>query len=557
MKHLILYSAMSLALLSSNAYASITVNADGTPTAQTLANTTEIYLSGTAALQEIIERSLLIGTTDGICKAGTVRKYQDKPSSGANQIAYLCEFNKGAGLNPIINTLATHPKVWKNNLLLYKRNEGGSLLGILPVANNLPTAFLNVTANLGSCTPTTAGSFVATVACDFSTSNNNNHIPDFGVSDQEPRVFNVANGNAPTGTPTISSNYKTIPGVDALFGIAVTTKLRNALQEAQFGTTSTCVASETESCMPTLSSGQIAAIFAAYPAPTAPATLPVAGAGKFHDWKQFKIGATGDLWTNASSANKATSSKLHICSRNSGAGTKVALGMVFLDNACNPAASKVVSQADYMGTGEIAGSAPVPESAIRPTVHVTSSLGGFDECMDELDLDTENNSGAFDSTQYQGSRWAIGYTVMERNATRSKSYRFIKVDGVAPTLLNVASGQYPFWAETIYLYRISTNPLIGDKQTLINEMINAFGKPAILSLANVSATHSFGISGHLAIPNAVHPATANGALNLSNPINPLSYSIYPSAGTNATNNCRVPLIYSTTTNNLQGIQLNP
>ncbi|MFZ2726245.1 MAG: hypothetical protein WAX77_08350 [Methylococcaceae bacterium] len=557
MKKLLLASAIGMALFNNASYAAITVNADGTPTAATLANTTEVYLSGAGALQTLIEKALLIGTKDGLCKTGTVRKYQDSGTNGSNQVAYLCEFNKGTGLNAVLNTLSTHPNTWKSNLLLYKRNEGGSLPGLVPVANNLPLTFLNVKANPGVCTPVSAGIFAATVSCEYSSTNNNSHVPDFGVSDQEPRLFTIANGNSPVGTPAILSNYKITPGVDAIFGIAVTTKLRNALQEAQFGRTSTCVGAETESCMPSLSTGQIAAIFGAYNAPVAPATLPAVGAGKIHDWKQLKIGATGDLWTNASSANQATSSKVHICSRTIGAGAKVAFGTAFLSTGCNPSAPKVVGQADYLGKDEVVGSAPVLESATRPIVHVAASLSSVDECLDELDLDANNTTGAFDSTQYVGTRWAIGYTAIERNATRSKAYRYIKVDGAAPTLENVASGKYNFWSEVVYVYRNATNPLIGDRLTLINEFINSFGRPAVVSLANTDATHSFGVSGHLAVPNAAHPAPANGLVDLANPINTLSYAIYPGTSTNSTNNCRVPLIYSTTSNNTQGIQLNP
>ena len=554
MNKLVLASAIGLALFNHPLYAAISVNADATPTAATLADTTQIYLSGAGALQEIIEKSLLIGTKDGICKTGTVRKYQDRPTNGSNQVAYLCELNKGVSLNPVLNTLATHPQTWKNNLLLYKTNEGGSLQGTVPVANRLPLAFLNVVANTGTCTPVTAGAFLATTACDYSATNNTSQIPDFGVSDQEPKAFTIASGNAPAGTPPLAVNSKVVPGVDAVFGIAVTTKLRNAMQEAQFGTNDACVGAETESCMPSLSTQQIASLFAGYTAPFAPVVNPVAGSGKIHDWKQFKIGATGDLWTNASASNKATSSKVHICSRTIGAGAKLAFGMRFLDTTCNPAASKVVEQADYAGSKEIAGSAPVLESAVRPIVHVAASLSSVDECLDELDLDTENTSGAFDSTQYKGSRWAIGYTATERNSNRAKSYRFIKVDGYSPTLANVASGKYRFWSEAVYLYRNVTSPLTGDKLTLVNEMINSFSKPAVISLANVAATHSFGVSGHLAIPNAAHPAPANGLVDLNNPVNPFSFAISPGTGANATNNCRVPLIYSTVNNNLQGIQ---
>lgn len=556
MKKLLLGAAISSALFGGAAHAAIAVNANGTPTAATLANTTSVYLSGSSALQELVERSLLTGTKDGICKTGTVRKYQDAGTLGSNQVAYLCEMNIGSTLNPILTALSKHTG-WKANLLLYKRNEGGSLQGTVPVANNLSIPFLDVTTNTGMCAPTSAGLFVATVNCDYSATNNNIHSPDFGISDVEPKIFTIASGNAPTGTPNIAAGYKIVPGVAAVFGVVVGTKLRNALQEAQFGVGDACVASETEACMPSLSSTQIADIFAAYPAPIAPLTIPAAGAGKLHDWKQFKVGTT-DLWSGASAAYRPASSKVHICSRTIGSGTKAQFGVRFLDNACNPAGSKLVSQADYVGSNENGGAA-IAETAIRPMVHTMASAGGLAECLDELDLDSNNTSGSFDSSQYSGLRWSIGYQSLDKNANRSKSYRFIKVDNVAPTLKNVANGTYHDWVESVYLYRNgSVSPLTGDRATLVNEMINSFGKPAVLAAVNTSsATHAFGTSGFLAVPNTIHPAPADGKVNLTNPVNPLSFAIYPGTSGNASNNCRVPLLYSTPSNNAQGIQLVP
>jgi ABC-type phosphate transport system substrate-binding protein len=555
MKKLLLGAAVSSALLGGAAHAAISVNADGTPTQATLSNTTQVYLSGSSALQELVERALVAANVqDGICKTGTVRKYQDAGTSGSNQVAYLCELNAGASNNPVLTALSKHAATWKSNLLLYKRNEGGSLQGTVPVANNLSIAFLNVTSNTGTCTPVSSGLFAATVNCDYSSTNNNSHIPDFGISDVEPKIFTVASGNAPTGTANLAAGYKVVPGVAAVFGVVVGTSLRNALQEAQFGVGDACVGSETEACMPSLSSIQIADIFSAYPAPNPGLTNPVAGAGKIHDWKQFKVGSS-DLWTNASAAYQPSSSKLHICSRTIGSGTKAQFGVRFLDTACNAAASKIVSQADYVGSNENGGPA-IAETAVRPMVHTMASSGGLAECLDELDLDANNTAGSFNSSQYAGKRWAIGIQSLDKNANRSKSYRFIKVDGVAPTIKNVANGAYHDWVESTFLYRTGTNPLKADTLTLVNEIINSFGKPDVLAAVNTSsATHGFGTSGFLAVPNAVHPATATGKVDLTSPVNPLSYAVYPGTGAFASNNCKIPVVYSTPSNNAQGIQL--
>jgi hypothetical protein len=567
MKKLLLGAAIATALIGNVANAAIVVNADGTPTAGTMSATTQIFLSGSSALQELVERSLLEGTANAICKSGTVRKYIDAGTNGSNQAAYLCELNAGANQNPVLKTLSTHAG-WKPNLLLYKRNQGGSLQGTVPVANSIATEFLNVSSNTGVCTPQPAGLFAAIVKCDYDSSNNVKTVPTFGLADVNPKIFTIASENAPAGTPALTTGFKTIPSVAAVFGVVVTTKLRNALQQAQFSLSSNCnpknagytsTTAESAVCTPNLQTSQIAAIFAGYPAPTAPLTLPVKGAGKLHDWTQIKIGSGGNLFANTIAANKPSKSKLHICSRTIGSGTKAQFGVRFLNNACNAAGSKLVQNADYNGSSESTqpdfNATPVPETAIRPMVHAMASSGGLAECLTELDSGTGSSGGSFDGSKYDGSRWAIGYQSLDKNATRSAAYRFIKIDGVLPTLQNIANGRYHDWVEAVYVYRSN---LSGDTLTLVNEAINSFGKPSVLGFVNTSAAnHSFGKSGFLAVPNAAHPAPLNGLVNAASPINPLSYAIYPGTGANASDNCRNPLVYSTNpANNTQGLQLN-
>jgi hypothetical protein len=98
---------------------------------------------------------------------------------------------------------------------------------------------------------------------------------------------------------------------------------------------------------------------------------------------------------------------------------------------------------------------------------------------------------------------------------------------------------------------------------LVLEMISSFGTPSVVSFVNGgstgtsgAATHPWGISGFLAVPNSVHPALINGTVNLAAPVNPLSHAVFPGTGGQATNNCRNPLIYNNNpANNNQGLQL--
>jgi len=589
MNKILLVSAVSAALFGGVANASITFDANGMPDSATLADTVTVYLAGASAQAELFDRGLLDGTKESICKIGTVHKFQDPPS-GSLQKAYLCELNTAANGSAAPNT--NIPSLGKSNLLLLKRDEGGSGPGVYQIVSPSEIAFLNVTTNPSGCTAVAAGLFASTRTCAYNKDTNRTlATPDFGVADVNPQIFTVAGENAPAGTNPASppgpssKTYEVIPGPAQVFGVAVSTKLRNALQQAQFASNSKCNptnagytdaagtakdTADSATCMPNLNSDQIAAIFAANNTPAgglkAGIEGPTLGAGKIHSWKQIKIGTT-DLFTQTIAANKPASDKVHICSRTIGSGTKAQFSVKFLNNVCSSTGQKLVSHADHTAIGEVgqsffqAGPIADIESQLRPVVHAMSSGGGMTECLNELDLGSANTAGSFaPGTAYgaagpEAVRWAIGYNSLDKNATLSSSYRFIKVDGVLPTLQNVVNGTYPDWVEGTFQYNVS---VLKDAKMLqlVKEMVSSFGTPSVVSFVNTSAaTHTFGTSGFLAVPNSVHPAPQNGLLNLAAPVNPFSHAVFPGTAGQATNNCRNPLIYNQKTNPAQGFQL--
>ncbi|MDD2722740.1 MAG: hypothetical protein PHH59_01785 [Methylovulum sp.] len=593
MKKILLGAAISAALFGGVANAAITFDPKtNMPTAATLADTQVVYLSGSSAQAELFDRSLLVGTSESICKLGTVHKFMDPPS-GSNQLVYLCALNTAANGSATPNTRIPST-ITKSNILLFKRNEGGSVFGISPIITPAAIAFLNVTTNTSPCTVIAPGLFASTRTCAYSKDTNRTlATPTFGVSDVNPQSFTVAGENAPAGTvpaappgPT-PSTYQVVSGPATVFGLAVTTKLRKALQQAQFAANSTCNptnagykdlagnakdTADSELCMPNLNSDTIAAIFAAYTAPFSPlvanVSAPALGAGKIHQWTQIKTGAATNLFDQTISANKPANAKVHICSRTIGSGTRAQFGIKFLNNTCSLYSSKVVSHADHTAIGEPgqsffkAGPIANPESLLRPMVHAMASGGGLEECLNELDNGSANTAGSFAPGEAYGApgatavRWAIGFHSLDKNASLSSNFRFIKIDGVSPSLDKVAAGRYPDWVEGTFQYNVKTLPSSGVKD-LVLEMIRSFGTPSVVSFVNKSSgTHTWGTSGFLAVPNAAHAAPLNGLVNLAAPVNPLSHAIFPGTGAQATNDCRNPLIYSTSpNNNLQGLQI--
>jgi len=517
MKKLILGAAVSVALFGGAAQAAITEDSNGIPVI-TPANTYEIFLSGSSAAGPFIDSLLLsskVPAANRICDASKlIYKFHDAgtaPTPGAaggkDQKAYLCVLNTQ---NSALSGLAAG----KTNLLIYKRDNGGSAQGVAPVIADAPIDFLKVD-NAANCTKISAGapgvSFTK-INCTYTPANvafSNPQKPDFGISDVDPIQFQ--GDNTPSGFSPVTADdlgKLTVKAAAAqVFGIAVSTKLRNAMQEAQFGKISPCVGSELVTCMPSLNSAQIASIFT----------------GKLNSWTQLMLG-TGNLFDNASAASKPDSDRLHVCRRTSGSGTLAQLGIKFMGYPCNNVATQVATD-----------TALVPEVVAKAQVHAMSSSGAMSECLSELNSGLDN-AGSFTNTY--GVRWAIGIQGSEQNANRASDWRFIKIDGVEPTLDKVVRGKYKDWVELTYQYN-KTHAWDQSEQAIVDEVIKESGNPVVMAATNLAAVHSWGKSGFLATPQSF-PAPVTGIVSFDKPVNPFSHGTTEAA----TNNCRMPAIYN-------------
>jgi hypothetical protein len=338
--------------------------------------------------------------------------------------------------------------------------------------------------------------------------------PDFGISDVDPLQFQ--GDNTPSGFTAVTSadldKLTVKAAASQIFGIAVSKKLRNAMQEAQFGKTNACVGKETAACMPSLTSAQITSIFT----------------GKLNSWKQLKLGGSSDLYTSASPANKANSDRLHICRRASGSGTQAQLGIKFMGYPCNTVATQGATDTGL-----------TPETIAKAQVHAMSSSGALSECLSELDSGTDTVGTSFDnSSRSNSTRWAIGIQGTEQNASLSSDWRFVKIDGVEPTLDKVVRGKYRDWVELTYQYN-KAHVFDSSEKEIIDEVIKESGNPLVMAATNLAAVHTWGGSGFLATPQSF-PAAANGIVNVASPVNPFSHG----TTNDETNNCRIPSIYN-------------
>ena len=494
-------------------------------------DTTEVYLSGASASLDFIKKlitSSAVPAQDRICDAAQpIWTFQDTIDA-KTQHAFYC--TKASGNSKLANA--------KSHLLIYKRSEGGSAMGVNPLVNNEGMSFLRVKGN-PSCAQVGTST---TVNCGYdktlqdATKFNGPVAADFGMSDVDPVQF--TGENTPDGFSAVTADdvsKLTVQGASVVvFGQPVTISLYKALQAAQKFTgkiASTCAIGDraNQACMPSLTSAQIASLHA----------------GSWASWNSLKVGTTGKglaTWVAensdpAISALAPAVSDVHVCRRVNGSGTQAQSNLVFLNYPCANASSATLAAHDF-GTNEGDG---------FPLIHELSASGGVDACLNELNtgVDTAGNDD-FDNTAYAGgTRWAVGIQSLEKGMSSTgvanSNYEFVKVDGVAPTLANVVNGSYKDWVENTFQFNSDkyNNQMTPDVKSVVDAVIYSSALPEVMAALNSGFVHGFGTGSFLAVPTLFAPE-ANGALNTARPVSPYSRA----TASASVENCRVPTIYS-------------
>lgn len=410
------------------------------------------------------------------------------PASGANGNDQLIYMSRGTGIpnsaqqgfmcrmsSARVPGLPASPGIV---VAVYKRSEGGSGFGVGPVASGEAIDFLNPTTCEAAAGATlTENSVVYNIFRNCT--GNVERVPNAGISDVEPKIFKGVN----LIDPDIPENADIDPGdpgtvaltaaqLNSLvvrplnvttFGVPVTLNLYRALQTAQ-GLNTT---DEIED-MPSLSREQIASIMT----------------GGINSWAHLTVnnGGTATQLTAFPGVTAPSSAKIEICRRSSGSGTQAQFNALFLnapcsDSAVNPVADNteftsrqintIFGDADWTLIGTADGRDGVSPSL--PAVHEGQGSGDVDDCLDRLQA---NNV------------WGIGVSSLERHGVNR---RFIKVNGVAPTLENVAKNNYLDWATGTMQYRTPAagGPAAGSQTlSILNAIVTETSSPTILNAIN-------------------------------------------------------------------------
>jgi hypothetical protein len=536
----------------------------------------EIFMAGASAQDKAITALFnnLCGSSAPVGHPADLDIYRSSGSTpGKDHAAYFCT------LTAAQTGLAVDKKV-----LFHKRSAGGSAQGVNPLVDLVAIDHMNVrragSVAAPNCVETVAGSksWVCAIGGAAVAYNNNpaviqdvkmvSEVPHAGISDVEPGLFKGV--NKPSDAPLdideakVAANLTVVPAAGLLFGVPVSDNLYVALQRAQgllagfpnsvAGTAcvagvDSAVAAEVQKCMPSLSKEQIATLMS----------------GQVKNWNEFKVDEDLNPVTPAVTLSALVAgltyndtdivagvpvvtlrtvlptdsgNKVHVCKRIDGSGTGAVAYANFLNAPCSSA-----------GMSPDFNSSPA-----GPVKHEVSGSGDMELCLEDFadneqtsrqitsvnpDLFTTvvNGSGTTPVATAAKTAWAIGHQSLENNKAHTKHYRFIKIDGVAPTLENAFRGKYLDWAEATYQWR---NTISADIKAVVQKVATDAASPSIIaSDLNPGFIHAFGESGYLA--NGKNFAFTD-KLNLASPVMPYSHA----PGSLALSNCRVPVMPTAT-----------
>ncbi len=432
-------------------------------------DTLDLFVSGSSAQDNTLEQLFRF-----ICEPGSLDIYR---SNGGNVRLLFCRTPNGGGSVPGF--------LGGQKVAFHKSSIGGSGSGVGPLIQLAAVDFLNVAdvrAHFDErCPPekrkrnAAEGTLSAYTVFDCQNPAPAREVPDVGISDVEPRFFLDLYHLGPSAVDALN-----VTSVNAfIFGVPVNLSLRNALQAARFPRSSVCNPAnphygdlvavdsnirakrgETEACMPGFTRAQLAGIFA----------------GTLTKWGQLltptgyplasKDPQTGRVSVPAG-VEPPSDDRIHVCRRVDTSGTQASYEMFFLNQRC------------------AAGVHPFVKSGSE--VFMGSGTADVKACLNQLD---------------RQKIWAVGIMSTENVASVADDrWRFVKMDGVAPTLLNTFSGRWSFFVEQSYQWRNERveRPLTGRKLGLMSQIALQLKNPIIVQIINRDFRHSWGNSGVMAL----------------------------------------------------------
>jgi len=431
-------------------------------------DTLELFVAGSSAQDSGLQNMFRL-----MCEPDSLDVY--RTGDGAVRLLF-CRTRHGAG------ALRGFPEGQK--IAFHKSSVGGSGSGVGPLIQRTPVEFLDVRdlrAHFAERCPDSQrvhysadGALIAYTEHECASPASHREIPDAGVSDVDPQFL--------LGSYRLSADAIEVLSVHHanafIFGVPVSVGLRNALQAARFAPEDDCnpgnpryfdsvpaghgtqvARGESEQCMPSLSQPQLAGMFSGrltrWHQIMTPGGVPLAA----HDAQSGQIRTPPGV-------RSPNDDRVYVCRRVDTSGTQAAYEMFFLHQRCTNGVSSFVNTGDNVFVGSLSSDVP--------------------GCLTALD---EKNV------------WAVGILSTETVESKKDRWRFIKMDGVAPTLFNTYNGRWTFFVEQSYQWRNerSGQELRGAKFALMSRIGTALGDPTIIRDLNRGFRHVWGSAGIVAL----------------------------------------------------------
>lgn len=462
----------------------------------------------------------LLKLIESMCTAGTIDYFSETGSpSIANYNAYFCSVPNSklvlpAGVTAKGNLAARDlDGNGSVDVLVYKRSAGGSGEGPNGVCGDL-----SVTAQLvvdASCTDT--GSVSPEVAGD-----KHWKCPSTAQRQSNGGLVDLEYSKLPSPYNSVCAS-KTIvsqPIWGTIFNTPISLNFRNALQCAQ-GLT---VGSELEADMPSLPKSVVASVYN----------------GGLANWNTLQAKDASGNYTTLSAAvaskvaagqcpgyNTAVNpipsdTRIRACRRVASSGTNAQFRVKFLNAVCSSEAQDQLADNTPNSTNSTNTNANWqnvnPPIATAAAMIEASSGGNMTSCISSF------SDPAAPATQ----RWAIGLMSLENNQNLASNYRFIKIDGAAPTVANVLQNKYFNWVESSWIWVAIDGSSTQDQKDAVDfqEILQkGTGEAAAVgALVTGSFTHSFGASGLVAL-NTIPGNTPSLPINPANPVATSSHAV--------------------------------
>lgn len=351
----------------------------------------------------------------------------------SNNSLYIC--------NPAASTGLTAG----TKLFVFKDGDGGSGMGVQPVANATNLTFIDV-ATLNTASQCLTASPVASVSVsgdtlglpaytEWSCASHTelNAVPDAGVSDVEPALLGA--------TATELAALAITPTNALMFGTPVTLALRNALQTKQIADgdlPAACTAgNESLECMPSLSKSTVTALYT----------------GSITTWSSLGLAPADD--------------NVYVARRVQTSGTQTSTRVFYLNDPCAAGMSLFVDSGATAATGDSTSLCATPGT--QTTFNMNGS-GDVVTCMA-----AHNTAG----------RFAVGVLSTENVGA---GHRFVKIDGAEPTVYGAAKNRYQFVMEATAQRRTT---LAGNALTFFTAFASGLQDPAVIKPINTGFAHNF------------------------------------------------------------------